>query len=73
MESDETPKQKIKIEIKTVIEAGEKTEVDKERNTEIQIQRKRQEKKKNTENGKIYIISTVIKGVHCFKYTTRLR
>lgn len=34
MENDETPKQKIKIEIKTVIEAGEKTDVDKDINTE---------------------------------------
>lgn len=34
MESDETPKQKIKIEIKTVIEAGKETEIDKERKTE---------------------------------------
>lgn len=34
MESDETPKQKIKIEIKRVIEAGEKTDVDKDINTE---------------------------------------
>lgn len=68
MESDETPKQKIKIEIKRVIEAGEKTDVDKD------INRKRGKRRiRNTENGKIYIISTVIKGVHCFKYTTRLR
>lgn len=55
MESDETPKQKIKIEIKTVIEAGQKTEVDKERNTEIQIQRKRQETdKKHRERENIH-------------------
>lgn len=61
VDSDDTHKQKLKIEIETVIEARKKAEVDK---VTVRERKRDKRRKRNRESGRKYVHSM---GVHCFK------